>query len=64
MEPNGLVEILGVAMDEEEPPLESDAYIESLLTEGFSDADYNHAKDVDDMAWESQISYLVHCLLF
>ena len=53
-----------VTIDEEEPQLESDAYLESLLTEDLSDVDDIDAKDDDDMAWGSRTSYLVHCLLF
>ena len=48
---DGLVEIPSVVMDIEEPPLESDDYLESLLAEDLDDD--NDAIDVvglDDMA--------------
>jgi len=44
MQPDGLLEIPSVTMDEE-PPLESDSYLESLLTEDIEDVD--HDSDVD-----------------
>ena len=37
------------------------SYLESLLTEDLSDVDDIDAEDVDNMAWESQIYYFVHC---
>lgn len=37
-------------MDEQDPTLESDTYLESLLTEDLSDADDIDPEDVDDMA--------------
>ena len=43
IEPDGLVEIPPVAIDEE-PPLDSDTYLESLLTEDLLDVDV----DADD----------------
>ena len=43
IEPDGLVEIPPVAIDEE-PPLDSDTYLESLLTEELPDVDV----DADD----------------
>ena len=50
IQPYGLVELPLVTIDEHEPELESDSYLESLLTEDLSDADDIDAKDVDDMA--------------
>ena len=50
IQPDGLVELPLVTIDEHEPQLESDSYLESLLTEDLSDADDIDAKDVDDMA--------------
>ena len=52
-----------VTIDEQGPQLESDAYLESLLTENPSDVDGIDPEDADDMALGSQINYLVHCLL-
>ena len=49
--PNGLVEIPSIVMDVEEPPLESDDYLESLLTEDLhDDSDAIDADGLDDMA--------------
>ena len=49
--PDGLVEIPSIVMDVEEPPLESDDYQESLLTEGLDDdSDVIDAVGLDDMA--------------
>lgn len=42
IQPDGLIELPPVAMDEKEPREESDSYLESMLTEDLS--------DVDDMA--------------
>ena len=50
IQPNGLVELPLVTIDEHEPQLESDSYLESLLIEDLSDADDIDAEDVDDMA--------------
>lgn len=47
IQPNGLIELHPVAMDEQEPQDESDSYLESMLTEDLSDA---NDMDVDDMA--------------
>ena len=47
--PYGLVELPPVTMDEQEPALESDTYLESLLTEDLSDVD-DDPKDADNMA--------------
>eukprot|EP00253_Pinus_taeda_P014811 PITA_14811 len=47
IQPDGLIELPPVAMDEQEPQDESDSYMESMLTENMSDAD---DIDVDDMA--------------
>ena len=49
--PKGLVEIPSIAMDVEEPPLESDDYLESLLTKDLDDdSDAIDADGLDDMA--------------
>ena len=50
VEPNGLVELPLVTMDEQEPALESDPYLESSLTKDLSDVDDIEFEDVDDMA--------------
>ena len=50
IQPDGLVELSLVTIYEHEPQLESDSYLESLLTEDLSDADDNDAEDVDNMA--------------
>ena len=50
IQPDGLVELPLVTVDEHEPQLESDSYLESLLTEDLSDADDIDAEDVDNMA--------------
>ena len=42
IQPDGLIELPPIAMDEKEPQDESDSYLESMLTEDLS--------DVDDMA--------------
>lgn len=42
IQPNGLIELPPVAMDEQGPQDESDSYLESMLTEDLG--------DVDDMA--------------
>ena len=67
IQPNGLVEIPPVSMDEEELPLESDSYLESLLIKDLNDADENDLVEVDslsEMASGSQINYVVHCSMF
>ena len=53
-----------VTIDEHEPQLESDAYLESLLTEDPSDVAGIDPEDADDKALGIQINYLIHCLLF
>ena len=50
MQLDGLVELPPVTMDAEEPPLESDTYLERLLTEELRDADDIDAEDANDMA--------------
>ena len=50
VQPDGLVEIPPVALDEQELTLESDNYLESLLTKDLSDADDIDPEDVEDMA--------------
>ena len=48
---DGLVEIPSIVMDVEEPPLESDDYLESLLTKELDDdSDVIDADGLDDMA--------------
>ncbi len=49
VQPDGLIELLPlpVTMDEQEPALESDTYLDSLLTEDLSDADHDD-HDIDD----------------
>ena len=49
IQPDGLVELPLVTIDEQEPQLESDSHLESLLTEDLSDVDDIDAKDVDDI---------------
>ena len=39
IQPDDLIELPPVAMDEQEPQDESDSYLESMLTEDLSDAD-------------------------
>ena len=54
-------------MDEEELPLESDSYLESLLIKDLNDVDDNDLVEVDslsEMASGSQINYVVHCSMF
>ena len=47
----GLVKVPSIVMDVEEPPLESDDYLESLLTEDLDDdSDAIDADGLDDMA--------------
>ena len=51
IQPDGLVKLPSVVMDVEEPPLESDDYLESLLTEDLDDdSDAIDAVGLDDMA--------------
>ena len=50
IQPDGLVELPLVTNDEHEPQLESDSYLESLLTEDLSDVDDNDLEDPNDMA--------------
>jgi len=38
IQPNSLIELPPIAMDEQEPQDESDSYLESMLTEELSDA--------------------------
>jgi len=47
IQPDGLIELPPIAINEQEPQDESDSYMESMLTEDLSDAD---DMDVDDMA--------------
>ena len=74
IQPYVLVEIPLVVMDEKEPPLESDAYLESLMIEDLNDVDDNDMNDVDDndtadvdgiveVAGGSQMSLVVQCLI-
>ena len=39
IQPNGLIELSLIAMDEQEPQDESDPHLESMLTEDLSDVD-------------------------
>ena len=48
IQPDGLVEIPPVAMDEDMPQLESDDYIENLLAENLDDDD-SDGVDIDDL---------------
>ena len=50
IQPDGLVEIPIVTADEFDPQLESDSYLESLLTENLSDANDIDPEDVNEMA--------------
>ena len=50
IQPNGLVELPLATINEQEPQLESDSYLESLLTEDLSDDDDIDAEDADDIA--------------
>ena len=51
IQPDGLVEIPSIVMDVEEAPLESDDYLERLLTEDLDDdSDAIDADGLDDMA--------------
>ena len=61
------VEIPLVAMDEEEPSIESDSYLESLWTEDLSDVEDSDDVNVVSLAYMdrgSQIMYVFHCSLF
>ena len=50
IQPDGLVEIPSIVMDVEEPPLESDDYLESLLAEDLDDdSDAIDAVVLDDV---------------
>ena len=51
IQPDGLDEIPSIVMDVEKPPLESDDYLVSLLTEDLDDdSDAIDADGLDDMA--------------
>ena len=50
IQPDGLVELPIVTADEFDPQLESDSYLESLLTEDLSDVDDIDPEDVNEMA--------------
>ena len=52
---------------DEKPPLESDSYLESLLTEDLTDAndsDITNVVGLEGMAWGREINYVVHCSMF
>ena len=55
IQPDGLIVLPPVAMDEQESQDESDSYLERMLTEGLSDA--------DDMALGSDCSLLAIFIL-
>ena len=50
IQPDGLVELPVVTIDEQETQLDSDSYLESLLTEDLSDVDDIDVEDAEDIA--------------